>query len=229
MSILPIAIDIVLVAVFIGAILDGRRKGFVKMILSIIATAMGVVIAWEYSGPVSVWIEENLVRDAAINKITEVFSTHVGGTVQEIIDALPAYIKTASEFDGFDLNALLPAVMSQDAVQSATETLYATVQDYAIIPAARIVSFFVILAICSAVLGIGISVIDRFFKLPVLRGLNKTLGAVLGGIKGVFEMYVISGIIGFAALLIPVAEFSEAVSNATLQQGLWETIVSFLK
>ena len=219
MSILPIAIDIVLVAVFIGAILDGRRKGFVKMILSIIATAVGVVIAWEYSNPVSVWIEENLVRDAAVNKITEVLSTHVGGTVQEIIDALPAYIKTASEFDGFDLNALLPAVMSQDAVQSVTETLYA----------ARIVSFFVILAICSAVLGIGISVIDRFFKLPVLRGLNKTLGSVLGGVKGVFEMYVISGVIGFAAMLIPVEEFGEAVSNATFQQGLWETIVSFLK
>ena len=87
----------------------------------------------------------------------------------------------------------------------------------------------ILYVIVHAVLSIGVSFIDQFFKLPILKELNKTLGAVLGGLKGVFEMYVISAVIGFASMLIPVETFTEAVSKATLQQGLWESILSFLK
>lgn len=229
MEILPFIIDLVLVLVFIGAILRGRSEGFVRTVLSVIAAIAGILIAREYCEPVALWIEEHLIRNAATNSIGNVLGNHIGDTVQEIINALPDYIKNAAEFAGIQIESFVSDAITPETVKTATESIYAAIKDFAVIPASRVVAFVIIYIIVNAVLSIGISFVSNFFKLPILRGLNKTLGAVLGGIKGVFEMYVISAVIGFASMLIPVAEFAEAVSKATLQQGLWETILSFFK
>ncbi len=229
MEILPFIIDLVLVLVFIGAILRGRSEGFVRTVLSVIAAIAGILIAKEYCEPVALWVEEHYIRDAATNSIGNVLGNHIGDTVQEVINALPAYIKNAMEFAEIQIESFVSETINPEAVETATESIYAAIKELAVIPATRVVAFVIIYIIVNAVLSIGISFVSNFFKLPILRGLNKTLGAVLGGIKGVFEMYVISAVIGFASMLIPVAEFAEAVSKATLQQGLWETILSFFK
>ncbi len=229
MGILPVIIDLVLVSIFIGAILKGRSEGFVRTVLSVIAAIAGVLIAKEYCEPVALWIEEHFIRNAATSSIGNVLGNHIGETVQEVINALPAYIKNAAEFAEIRIESFVSETITPEAVETATESIYAAIKDFAVIPASRVVAFVIIYVIVNAVLSIGISFISNFFRLPILKGLNKTLGAVLGGIKGVFEMYVISAVIGFASMLIPVAEFAEAVSKATLQQGLWETILSFFK
>ncbi len=229
MGILPIIIDLVLVFIFIGSILKGRSEGFVRTVLSIIAAIVGILIAKEYCEPVALWIEEHLIRNAATNSIGNVLGYHIGGTVQDVINALPAYIKNAAEFAGVQIENFISETITLETVESATESIYAAIKEFAVIPASRVIAFVIIYVIVNTVLSIGISFVNNFFKLPILKGLNKTLGAVLGGIKGVFEMYVISAVIGFASMLIPVAEFTEAVSKSTLQQGLWETILSFFK
>lgn len=229
MGILPAIIDLVLVLIFIGSILRGRSEGFVRTVLSILAAVAGFFIAKEYCEPVALWIEENLIRNAATNSIGNVLSNHIGDTVQEVINAFPAYIKNAAEFAGIQIENFVSGAITPEAVETATESIYAAIKEFAVIPASRVIAFVIIYIIVNAVLSIGISFVNNFFKLPILKGLNKTLGAVLGGIKGVIEMYVISAVIGFASMLIPVAEFTEAVSKATLQQGLWETILSFFK
>ncbi|MBO5230903.1 MAG: CvpA family protein [Clostridia bacterium] len=229
MGILPVIIDLVLVSIFIGAILKGRSEGFVRTVLSVIAAIAGILIAKEYCEPVALWIEEHFIRNAATNSIGNVLGNHIGGTVQEVINALPVYIKNAAEFAEIQIESFVSETITPEAVETATESIYAAIKDFAVIPASKVVAFIIIYIIVNTVLSIGISFVNNFFKLPILKGLNKTLGAVLGGIKGVFEMYVISAVIGFASMLIPVEEFAEAVSKATLQQGLWETILSFFK
>ncbi len=229
MGILPIIIDLVLVFIFIGSILKGRSEGFVRTVLSIIAAIVGILIAKEYCEPVALWIEEHLIRNAATNSIGNVLGFNIGNTAKEVINALPSYIKNAAEFAGIQIETFISETITSETVESATKSIYAAIKEVAVIPASKAVAFVIIYVIANTILSIGISFINNFFKLPILKGLNKTLGAVLGGIKGVFEMYVISAVIGFASMLIPVAEFTEAVSKATLQQGLWETILSFFK
>lgn len=229
MGALPVIIDFVLVIIFIGAILKGRSEGFVKTVLSILVAIVGIIIAKEYCEPVALWIEEHLIRNAATNSIAEVLGSNVGNTAKEIIDALPVYIKNAAEFAGIQIEKYISQATTPEAIGAATESIYSAIKDFAVIPASKVIAFVILYVIVHAVLSIGVSFIDRFFKLPILKGLNKTLGAVLGGLKGVFEMYVISAVIGFASMLIPVEAFTEAVSKATLQQGLWESILSFLK
>lgn len=229
MGILPFIIDLLLVSVFIGGIIKGRNNGFVKTVLSIVATVVGILIAKEYCEPVALWIEENLIRNAAMNSITEVLSYHIGGTVQDMINALPAYIKNAAEYAGVEIESFVSGVITVETVGTATQSIYSAIKEFAIIPAAKVVAFVIIYAIANVLFSIVISIVNNIFRLPILKGLNRTLGMVIGGIKGVFEMYVISALIGFLSMLIPVAEFNEAVQKAVLHSGLWETILNFLK
>ena len=157
MAILSVVIDIALVAVFIGAVIKGRKNGFVKMILSIIATVVAILIAKEYCEPVALWIEENLIRNAAINSIANVLSFNIGGTIQNAIDAMPDYILNAAEYAGVEIESFVSGVITTETVGTATNAIYYAVKDFAIIPAAKIVAFFVIYAIANAVLSIGIS------------------------------------------------------------------------
>ena len=229
MAILSVVIDIALVAVFIGAIIKGRKNGFVKMILSIIATVVAILIAKEYCEPVALWIEENLIRNAAINSIANVLSFNIGGTIQNAIDAMPDYILNAAEYAGVEIESFVSGVITTETVGTATNAIYSAVKDFAIIPAAKIVAFFVIYAIANAVLSIGISFINKIFKLPILKGLNRLLGAVIGGIKGFFEVYIISAAVGFLSMLIPDHEITQAITNTVIQNVLWENILNFLK
>ncbi len=229
MGILPFIIDFLLVSVFLGGIIKGRSNGFVKTVLSIVAAVVGILIAKEYCEPVALWIEEHFIRNAATNSITEVLSNHIGGTVQDVINSLPAYIKNAAEFAGVEIESFVSGAITTETVGSVSQSIYSSLSEIAIIPAAKVVAFVIIYAVVSVLLSIVISLVNNVFKLPILNGLNRTLGMIIGGIKGVFEMYVISALIGFLSMLIPVAAFTDAVQKAALHSGLWETILNFLK
>lgn len=230
MGLLSIVIDFILIAVFIGGIIKGRRNGFVKMVLSIIATVVAILIAKEYCEPVALWIEENLIRSAAMHSITNVLEFKIGGTIEDAISAIPPYILNAAEYAGVEIESFVSGgIITEETSATATQAIYSAIKEVAIIPAAKIVAFFVIYAILNALLSIGISFVDKIFKLPVLKGLNRLLGTIVGGIKGFFEMFIISTVVGFLTMLIPDHEIIEAISNTVIQNTLWEILIEFLK
>ena len=230
MNLLSIIIDLALVAVFVLAVIKGRRNGFVKTVLSIIATIIAVVVAKEFCEPIAIWIEENLVRNAAMSSIANVLEFKIGGTIEDAISAIPPYILNAAEYAGVEIESFVSGgIITDETSATATQAIYSAIKEVAIIPAAKVVAFFVVYAIVNAILSIGISLVNKIFKLPVLKGINRLLGGIIGAVKGVFETYVISAVIGFLSMLIPTHEFPEAVEQTILHSALWESIISFLK
>lgn len=230
MGLLPIIIDLVLVVIFIGGIIKGRKNGFVKMVLSIIATIVAILIAKEYCEPVALWIEENLIRNAAMHSITNVLEFKIGGTIQDAISAIPPYILNAAEYAGVEIESFVSGgIITAETSATAAQAIYSAIKEVAIIPAAKVVAFLIIYAIVNAILSIGVSFVSKIFKLPVLKGINRLLGAVVGGIKGFFEVYIISAAVGFLSMLIPDHEITQAIENTVLQNALWENIINLLK
>lgn len=230
MNLLSIIIDLALVAVFVLAVIKGRRNGFVKTVLSIIATIIAIVVAKEFCEPIALWIEENLIRNAAMHSITNVINFHIGGTIEDAISAIPPYILNAAEYAGVEIESFVSGgIITDETSATATGAIYSAIKEVAIIPAAKVVAFFIVYAIVNAILSIGISFVNKIFKLPVLKGINRLLGGIIGAVKGVFETYVISAVIGFLSMLIPTHELPEAVEQTVLHSALWESIISFLK
>ncbi len=227
MELLPIIIDIVLIAILISCIFDGRRKGFVKMVLSIIATIVSIFIGKEFSTPVAMWIKDAFVHDRITASIEKAIASSVANGTQAIADAVPSYITGACEAVGVSADRLFANIGSFANAAEIAESISVAAESAFINGALMVVSFCVIYAISSFVLSFAVSAINRIFKLPILRTLNKTLGAALGGVKGVVIVFVVSGIIGVAAMFMSNPEFIHAVEQTVIQQKVWTTIISF--
>lgn len=217
MEMLSLIIDAILVLIFVSCIFDGRRKGFVKMVLSILVTIVSVLIAYEYSAPFAQWANEAFVQNAATGAIADLISSQLSNGTQAIIDAIPAYITEAAEAGGIAVSSIVSDIGSSVDAEQAAAQIYGGIYSIIISPALKVIAFLIVYAIANFVLSFGVSIINRFFKLPILKGLNKLLGGALGAVKGI----IVVGVVG--VVLVSVSGFfpetlGPAVNEANIPQ-----------
>ncbi len=229
MDILPFIIDIILIVVFAGCIIDGRKKGFVKMILSVVATVIALFIAKEYAEPVANWINESFVHGRIVESISRAISDSVGSGAAAIANALPGYIVRAAEAIGLSAKEITADLGSNVTSVQAAEQICTAVEGAFIVPAIKIVSFFIIFAIGSAVLNFAASFINGIFKLPLIKSVNKLLGAILGGVKGLIAVLIIGLVFWLISSIAPETPFAAAVEDSAIIKTAWEIINSFTK
>ncbi len=229
MDILPFIIDIILIVVFAGCIIDGRKKGFVKMILSIVATVIALLVAKEYAEPVANWINESFVHGRIVDSISRAISDSVGSGAAAIANALPDYIVRAAEAIGLSTKEITANLGSNVTSVQAAEQICTAVEGAFIVPAIKIVSFFIIFAIGSAVLNFVASLINGIFKLPLIKSVNKLLGAILGGVKGLIAVLIIGLVFRFVSAIAPETPFAAAVEDSAIIKTAWEILNAFIK
>lgn len=229
MDILPFIIDIILIVVFAGCIIDGRKKGFVKMILSVAAAVIALFIAKEYAEPVANWINESFVHGRIVESISRAISDSVGSGAAAIANALPDYIVRAAEAIGLSAKEITADLGSNVTSVQAAEQICTAVEGAFIVPAIKIVSFFIIFAIGSAVLNFAASFINGIFKLPLIKSVNKLLGAILGGVKGLIAVLIIGLVFWLISSIAPETPFAAAVEDSAIIKTAWEIINSFTK
>ncbi len=227
MEFLPFIIDIILLAVFVSCIIDGRRKGFVKMILSVAATVIALIVAKNYAEPVAAWINGNFVHQAIVDSIAKAISDSIGNGAAAIANSLPDYIVRAAEAVGLTAQGITAELGSNVTAVQASEQICVAVEDALIIPAIQVVSFFVIFAVCSAVLNFAASLINGIFKLPLIKNVNKLLGALLGGVKGIIAVFVIGFVFRFVSVIAPETPFASAIEDSAIIKTAWEIINIF--
>lgn len=221
MDILPLIIDAILILIFAATVFEGRRKGFFKTVLSLVATAISVLIAYEYSAPLAEWANEVFIQKAAVNTFAEAISAHLSSGTQAIIDAIPDYIVKAAEAGGVTVSTVVSDIGSSIDAMQAAEQIYGGIYSILVFPILSVIAFVVIYAISHAVLSFGISFINNIFKLPVLKSLNKLLGGVVGAIKGIVIVSILSIVLVIVSPILP-EEFAAAVNSSIIPNAIHE-------
>lgn len=224
MEFLPLIIDLAFVALLVINVLEGRKKGFVKMILSFAATVLSWLIAAELSQPLAQWANEAFVHGMISGSIEKAIADSLGGGTNSLIEAIPDYIASAAETAGISLHSL--ALQLSDTVDSAqaAEKIYAAVEGAFVVPAIRIVAFFIVFSVCERVFAILIGIINKFFKLPVIKGINRILGCFAGALKGAVIMSVICILLSLVIMILPENEIVSEIGNSTVYQSVIETV-----
>lgn len=217
MGLLPLIIDLILVIIFISCIIDGRKKGFVKTVLSLFATVIAMLIAYEYAGPVAQWANEAFVSNAVTGSIADIISAQLGNGAQAIVDAIPSYITEAAKAGGMNILATFSDTCLSINAEQVAEQIYGAIYNVIISPALTVIAFLIIYAIINFILSFVISIINRFFKLPILKGLNKLLGGAIGAVKGVAVVAILSIVLIVASGFFPDV-LGEAVKEANIPQ-----------
>lgn len=228
MDYLALVFDAVLVLVFVSAVLEGRRRGFAVTALSFIASVISIIAAKEYSEPLAQWANNSFVHESIVNKLTDIISSNLGSGTETVIGALPSYIVNAAREMGVSVESLIGQLASDASVAKVAEEITAAAEKSVILPLLNVVAFLVIFAVGKTLLGIGARVIGLAAKLPVIRHIDKAIGAVGGALKGLIAVVIVSVVLYTVAGVAGDTEFGKAVNDTFMVQRIAQTVLLIL-
>lgn len=220
MNYFSIAIDIAFILIFVASVLLGIKKGFVRMILSLVALVASWMAADKFAPAASQWINDNFIRENAIALITEKLAAVFENGSREIIEAVPEYIIKAAELADISLENVIESAVEPSA---AAENIFSACETTIVLPVLEFLMFIVIFIVVSIVLAIIVRVADKIFDLPVLKKLNKFLGAIAGAVKGVCYVGILGVILNMARYISSDSKVTEAINGSYIQN-----FISFL-
>lgn len=216
MNYISLIIDLILVLIFAVFIINGRKRGFINTALSLAASAIAIFVAYKYAMPVAQWADGAFIKSAAVNTFSEAISAHLSSGAQAVIDSVPSYITEAAAAGGVSLQELISGIGSSINAEQAAEQIYGAIYSIIILPVLTVVAFLAIYAIISFILSFAVKAIDKVFKLPGLKGLNKTLGGLLGAVKGVAAVAILCAVLVTFRVFIQPEFLATAIDEAMI-------------
>lgn len=215
-------VDIILLIVLFVMILAGIKNGFVRCVLSIVAFTLAFAAAVFLSEPAAQTVYDNFAKEpiesAIAESITDTGTAQTAAdSTQAVIDSLPEAVVSAASSLGIDVSQLAEQAGN---INLNTSDMAAELTDKVARPIAlavlKVLAFAVIFLILNLVLQIAVSVISRLFDLPVLKTFNRTLGGVLGAVKGLLLVTVLAILLDASTAFITNADFVTAVGNSKI-------------
>lgn len=220
-------LDIIFIALAVAMIILGAKKGLVKALLDGLSTIISGVIAYIISEPVAKFVYDAFVRNIVKGELEK--GLEESGTdfasVSESVNALVAElpegaINLASKF-GFNVNDAVSNIVNSapDSNETLIETLMTNIGDNIFITITEAVTMFALFIVVSIALTFVIRLLNGVVKkIPVVKQTNKLAGGILGLVKAVVIIFVISTVLVFvqSEALTPIINSSkilELVNN----------------
>ncbi|MBQ8056824.1 MAG: CvpA family protein, partial [Ruminococcus sp.] len=167
--------DIIVIAIIIISIVIGYNRGAANTLVSLFGFILSFVIAVFLGDFLSEFIYNSYLSEAIINSVSSCMVT--SGTGELIVTDLPPFVDFAMKLTGFDYNEALQSSISDLSnsiavgFETAIKPVVLSVLTFVLTALVFIIIYFVFRLILK-------SVLNFVFNLPLLRGINKTLGAV---------------------------------------------------
>lgn len=224
MNISALIVDLAFVALLVINIIDGRRKGFVKIILSFAGLIVTWFVASELSLPVAEWANEAFVGGWVTKALEGTIADSIANGADSILASIPDYISDVAKVAGVSFEELASQMGNSVDPAVAAEKIYSAIENNLVISVLRIISFFALYMAMNWIVSIAIGIIGKVFKLPVLKGINKLLGSVVGLLKGVLVAAVVSIVFSLAAMVVPETAFAQALDGSVIYGILSEAV-----
>lgn len=182
---MSIVIDVLFVAMLLGFVAAGLRFGLVRSLLGFVFSVASLIGSVVLGNLVAGWLYTGVFRGPMVDQISRVVSEH-GGVLQtqteSAVSALPGFVGNALENLGVSTRQV------GQAVAASADPLAESVADYVSPVVIHLTALILTLLFFAALRTGGFFVIrltDRFFRLPILRTLNRIGGGAFGLLKGV--------------------------------------------
>lgn len=199
-------LDLIIVAIVVIYICISAKRGFVRTVIELVGFFLSIYLAFTLGGIIANSVYDNAVEPAIVEGVAEKINVSAHATVDETVDdvwnSLPEFVvKTAENFD-ITSNTLRETISENFAnnadattfAKSATETIVKPV----LIPLIKAVISLILFVVLLFVIKLLAKIINKVFDLPIIGGINKFLGGIIGLLKG----FAVSYIFVIVALLI---------------------------
>ena len=185
---------IVVLVYIILSIGNGYRKGFVKMIVSIVALFVVIMISRMVAPQVEKYLREETTVYEQIQNRTEDYVDHIlEGKLQ---NGLFSVSDQAYAIEELPLPKYIRAALTKNNIETVYQALgVSAFEDYVSGVLAEVTIRAIAFIFSFIVVGIGVWVvaklIEGIFKLPGLNWLNRLGGAAAGGLKAFIVLWIL--------------------------------------
>ena len=178
--------DIILVAVFGICVYTATKKGFIKTVLGTVSMLLALILTFAFYQPVKEKMLESIELDSEGNFNLE---SLMENKPQEFLDVLGKF--------GIDYNELKLQYEGwlSESSENVREKLIATIINPIVDLLASGIALLALFLVCYFAIKLVVYLLDKAFKLPVLKQANKILGFVAGAVNGLVMVYLISAIV----------------------------------
>ena len=186
-------IDIILVAIIVTGIVLGLKRGFVKTV----AKPVKLVATWACSIKLAPWFAKRFIAPLIQAPVTEKLSAVLREKCQDLTAAnaaedLPTLLKICAGI--FNINV---EEVAQGSVETLTDRIAQTFTEPLVSVVAVVISFFLLLIICSILFAFLLWLLNLIFELRPFAWLNRTLGVLFGAALAMIVTWIVSMILGY--------------------------------
>lgn len=211
-------LDIFFLAFAVLTIFIARKKGFVLTLLDFAAFFLAVFLAipvsgWLAEGVYNTFISQSVVTALESQLPSAASSAEIAAQVNAVLSDFPDFVTAYASSIGIDISEISRQVSAAGAsAGSLAQTVEANIVAPIVTAVCKAIIFVILLIIFVILLKIAARLINQFFKLPVLKTLNGTLGAILGVLKAAVGIVIICSVIGLIGELT--AESTPVIQNS---------------
>lgn len=224
---LGILIDVLLCALVLIFIIGTAKKGFAATVFNILAFFGAFVLAAVIANYLSGWIFDTFFVESVTDKISNATTSLVADSTSEQIKS---FVSTEFPFL-FNYSNISGIGINTDAISGAVGTTAGEIATSLIKPIfVSLISVFVYiisLIVCIPVLRFIGKKLSKIFNISIVGKVNAFLGAILGFVKGVVAVFIISAILVFVMGMFLEADspLSYGIQNSFVINFVNDTII----
>lgn len=217
-------IDIILIAGFVLTIIFAAKKGFAKIFLNIGASVLSFIAAYTLSRPAAEFIYEKIIREMIENSLAEKLEELPAGDAltqaRALVESIPQGLVSLGEKIGLNVETLIASLNSANiSAQNISATVTESVIKPIVIVLATAVCGLLVFIIASVVFGFLAKLLNKVFKLPFIKSVNKVLGGVLGVVQGAILLVLVCTIVYFLGGIID-GKLAEYIDNSVIIEAV---------
>lgn len=199
---MSIILDVLIVVVVLGSIYFSYKRGFIETVLSLVGTIASYILAYTFSKPLAQLLYETPFATNLIDKI----NLQIENLIQENIDsaqvnstqAITNIIESLQENFQSDL---LNNINIEDIPSINVDNISQVLSEEFVIPmiftTMTALSFVLIFIVSSFLIKVAIKVLNIAKYIPVIKGVNSSLGAILGALIAIIWSVIIVLVVNF--------------------------------
>lgn len=196
-------IDIVFATMVLICVVVAWNRGFVKTVVSFLGFIAAGIVSMLACAKVSEYLYQLLIKqplyDSIYKRVLELVPTgEVVSSIEDIGAVLPGAVKVLFDLAAADAGERIGQTLAGTA-ETVSHTVLDTLVEPLVLALLNMVIFFVLFALLMVIVNILVAMLGKVFELPVLSGINRLLGGVVGVVNGVLVCMLAAALLSLYA------------------------------
>ena len=171
--------DIILIVIFLILIAVNIWRGAAKSLANILSAVIAYFAATALGQVIAAWTYDGLVKPAISQAVSNALTNVSADAANTVVNSLPTWLTGLLDVSGDDLSNVLAEPLANvngtitNAVDAAVKPVAIGLLSFFI----TVILFLIFLLILRVIL---VKPLVRLFRFPILNGINRFLGAVIG-------------------------------------------------